>query len=108
MVTIERPATADAAKTIPSQAGWATYPALAYDGSGTLWAAWLERLDGADAIYLVPVGAAAGNADGAGTTGGAQPRQIVQAEAIKDGPALAWSATDGLCCAWQERVRTGP
>src|SRR5262245_57986588 len=79
--------------TAASGAGWATYPALAAGAGGTLWVAWLERLDGADAIWLRPAGGAAGEG----------PRLLTRAAAIKDGPALAWTARDGLCCAWQYR-----
>jgi hypothetical protein len=97
---------------IPSQEGWATYPALATDGSGTVWAAWLERLDGADAVFVAPIGSEAGpmgdSGDGAARAGRhAGPRSIARANAIKDGPALAWSADTGLCCAWQYREPGG-
>src|SRR6266542_736675 len=94
MAVMDRPTVREEAESIESQAGWATYPALAYDGSGTLWTAWLERLEGADAVYLAPAG------DG-------EPREVVRAEAIKDGPSLAWTAADGLCCAWQYRNNAG-
>ena len=87
--------------------GWSTYPALAGGPGGTLWVAWLERLEGADAIWLRQASGPSepSGPHGAGPQGDDRgaPRRITVATAIKDGPALAWAGAHGLCCAWQFR-----
>jgi hypothetical protein len=123
MAVLERPAADAAPRMFAAQAGWATYPALARDGAGTVWAAWLERQSGADALSVAQVGAigtggtggASGSGFGSTTPGsvttwhGGAPgvRRLARASAIKDGPSLAWSAETGLTCAWQYREPGG-